>query len=64
MKKYKDMPKFCIRFMSSPLHRAIPADIPRFTDKNGLPLEEAIIKTLNEHKSEFDSPFVENLCLI
>ena len=46
--------------MGSPLHRAIQADILRLTDKKGLPLEEAKIKTLNEHKSEFDSLFVEN----
>ena len=64
MKKYKDILQFCVRLMGSPLHRAIQADILRLTDKNGLPLEEAIIKTLNEHKSEFDSLFVENWCFI
>ena len=60
MKKYKDILRFCVRLMGSPLHRAIQADILRLTDKRGLPLEEAITKTLNEHKSEFDSLFVEN----
>ena len=60
MKKYKDILRFCVRLMGSPLHKAIQADILRLTDKRGLPLEEAITKTLNEHKSEFDSLFVEN----
>ena len=60
MKKYKDILQFCVRLMGSSLHRAIQEELLRLTDKRGLPLEEAITKTLNEHKSEFDSLFVEN----
>ena len=43
--------------MGSPLHGAIQADILRLTDK--LPQEQAIAKTLNEHKSEFNFLFVK-----
>ena len=54
MKKYKNILQFCVGLMSSSLHRAIQADILHLTDKKELPLDKAIIKTLKEHKSEFD----------
>ena len=47
MKKYKDIPQFCVRLMSSSLHRAIQSrHSPPYRQK-GLPLDKTIINTLN-----------------
>ena len=60
MKKYNELLQSFVRLMGSPLHRSILEDILCRTNDKGIPLEETVTKTLNEHKSEFYFLFVEN----
>ena len=57
---YKDILKLSALLMGSTMHRNIRQKILRLTNLEDVPLEQAISRTLNEHKTDFGHLFVEN----